>query len=88
MSQIDANSSMGYQSENVFFNQYSIETIGTFPVEGLNDLVEAERPKIFGNFGKAIAADQIHLLKYSLTLSVGLPLEDWHYKLVAGVMHA
>src|ERR1700678_2785619 len=66
--EIHANSNMGYQSENVFFNKYSIETIDTFPVEGLNDLIEAERPKIFGNLGKAIAADQIHLLKYSLML--------------------
>ncbi len=147
----DANSHLGYQSENVLFNQHSIEKMGTFPVAGLNDLIETERPKIFGNLGKAIAADQIHLLKYSLmlvrvldfrvfkkphedklakpqirmvfiykrteyefpvtdpvfldryrqnqdclagvrelflTLSVGLPFEDWHYKLIAGVMHA
>jgi hypothetical protein len=138
----------GYQSENATFQEDSIRIVGTFD-PGKLDAVCEERPLLFGNKGKAIHLDRIHLLHHSLslvrathfevneyttedepdrkkirlsfaykgvqydfpitdpvfrhnyrddpnfidainemllTLSVGVPLEEWHYKLVAGVI--
>ena len=66
--EIDTNQTQGYQSENVSFDEKSIEVVDRYPITELSGLCEDERPKIFGTLGKAIHPDQIHLLHYSLML--------------------
>ncbi len=57
----------GYQSENVIFNQTSIQVTGHYNSSGLVDLCDNE-PLIFGNRGKAVPQDKIGDLHYSLML--------------------
>jgi len=56
-----------HQSENVSFETRSLKTIGTFAREDLAGLYENRR-SIFGNRGKAVAADAVEGLAYSLML--------------------
>lgn len=56
-----------YQSENVLFKQNSIRQISTFNKENLSILCD-NRSLIFGNKGKAVSAEAITNLNYSLML--------------------
>ncbi len=140
---------LGYQSENISFNQKSIQKTGVFNVGELPNLCD-HRPAIFGNRGKAVSQESIDDLTHSLVLikathfnvftttqsdrshksqirisfeynsieydlpitdpvfryqyaenkntlmeidqiylcvSLGIPWEGWHYKLVAGIIY-
>lgn len=58
---------VGYQSENVSFNQNTIQKIGTFNLVELANLCD-HRPAIFGNRGKAVSHESIGDLNHSLVL--------------------
>ena len=58
----------GHQSENVLYNENSIQIVGAYPKSELKDLCENERPNIFGNRGKAVAEDAIYRLHHSLMM--------------------
>ncbi|MCX6133017.1 MAG: hypothetical protein NTU47_04295 [Ignavibacteriales bacterium] len=55
----------GYQSENVYFDEKSLERTGVFNKTLLNNLC-SDQTKIFGNYGKAVAPDAITTLSHSL----------------------
>lgn len=56
-----------YQSENAFFNVNTIRVAGRFSDDNLNRLCD-NRSIIFGNRGKAVSAEAITNLNYSLML--------------------
>lgn len=56
-----------YQSENVFFNEDSIEVVDTFDLTQLDQLCD-NKPLVFGNRGKAVSSEAIGNLRYSLML--------------------
>lgn len=60
----------GYQSENICFDEKSLGEIGSIPAkeEILNRLVDQKHKLIFGNKGKAVHADNISKIDYSLML--------------------
>lgn len=143
----------GYQSENVLFKPDSLKIASSInpSKNNLDKLIDSTHPTLFGNTGKAVSAEHINELDYSLmfikpqnfevyekcyefdkkirkkirgrftyngshydllvtdvsflqtlskgipsfnqdnvylTISLGIELEDWHYKLIAGVVIA
>jgi hypothetical protein len=66
--EVDTYQTQGYQSENASFDENSIDVVDSYQIAELGGLCEDERPKLFGNTGKAIHPDKIYLLHYSLML--------------------
>jgi len=60
----------GYQSENALFDEKSLRKIGSIPAkeEILDGLVDRKHNLVFGNRGKAVHADKISEIDYSLML--------------------
>ncbi len=137
----------GYQSENILFKPNSLKIASSInpSKNNLNKLIDSTHPTLFGNTGKAVSAEHINELNYSLMfikpqnfevyekcyefdkkirgrftyngshydlpvtnvsflhalnkgipsfnqdnvyliISLGIELEGWHYKLIAGVV--
>ncbi|HEY1115194.1 MAG TPA: hypothetical protein VGE66_16600 [Chitinophagaceae bacterium] len=57
----------GFQSENAFFDEGSLQVLGQLRPDSLPSLCEV-RPLIFGNRGKAVSEDRIDLIPYSLMM--------------------
>ncbi len=62
-----------YQVENVFFAKNSFKKIACMKSKQrlLGQLIETQRSCLFGNRGKAVCADKINTVSYSLTLIRG-----------------
>lgn len=72
----------GYQSENVKFNPQSLKKVAVIDAksQNLDLLAEKERRTIFLNRGKAVPAEKVHHLDYSLILvKVSNPKIYWHF---------
>lgn len=66
--EITEDASIGFQTENVLFNTKSIRKAGVFDHSKLESLCcnNPHPQTLFGNKGKAVSADGVHLLKSSL----------------------
>lgn len=59
----------GFQSENVLFNDKSLNKIGTLDYDNLFDFCSnSDDPKIFGNRGKSVHEEVINLIDHSLLM--------------------
>jgi hypothetical protein len=74
-----------YQSENAYFNQYSINRIGNLDMDLLDDIC-SQQSLIFENKGKAVSKDVINDLSYSLMLiktdQFKLQILDWKLRII------
>jgi hypothetical protein len=57
-----------YQTENVLFNENSIQTVDRLPLEQLHRFCNNEQNTLFGNKGKAVCKRDVASLSHSLTL--------------------
>lgn len=58
----------GYQSENVLFRTKSLKIVSSVSLSksNLDKLIDDTHPILFGNTGKAVSTEYIHVLNYSL----------------------
>jgi hypothetical protein len=68
----------GYQAENRYFDPHSIKRTGSLSI-GLLDHLCNQEPLLFGNRGKAVHADDVIKLSYSLML-----IHTDQFKIVSG----
>src|SRR5580698_9239028 len=58
----------GYQTENILFDTRYIKVIDAFSPARLPELCTNSLPVLFGNKGKAVSIDSVHLLNHSLCM--------------------
>ncbi len=57
-----------FQTENVLFNEESLQVVGRFPIDRLDDVCDQKQFLLFGNKAKAVKQNETAKLKHSLTM--------------------
>jgi hypothetical protein len=71
-----ADAPKSFQTENVLFDEKSLQTVGKFPQDKLDDFCDQRQFLLFGNTTKAVEQNEAKKLNHSLTM-----LYTNHFKL-------